>query len=249
MVMAFIRIIWNVLFVLAGWLAFSLFKVKLSFAGAYFYRCDAFQSLIKWKVGSESFVVVNATEEPIVLEKLGNIQLLESINGPPCSWTYLYASGYGQTMLHATLSKEYRHFDQSFLGPIVLKASMRIAAYPPLTVHQVGDGNQFGGYWFDLSHVEARNQLENLERLYLVPRTSLDIMLLGGPEKWDKGVDFIETVEILDDKHARVKDGVHVHQVSGTYQSMYRVSCQTLGTFVSSAFSHGLVYYVFCILS
>ncbi|KAF2308465.1 hypothetical protein GH714_009821 [Hevea brasiliensis] len=199
--------------------------------GAFFYSCNAFHSFIKWITGSESFVVVNATKEPPVLAKLGNVELHDSVYGPPCSWTSVYALDSGQTMLHAVLSKEYDHYDHSFHEPIILKASSRIAAYPPLIVRQVGDGNQFGGYWFDLAHVEASNQLENLERLYLVPGTSLDVILLGGPESWDKGVDFIETVEILDDKHTDSKDGVHVHPVFGRYQSMYRVSCQNLGIF------------------
>ncbi|KAG8634965.1 hypothetical protein MANES_17G112100v8 [Manihot esculenta] len=199
--------------------------------GAFFNRCNAFHSFIKWIVGSESFTVVNATKEPPVLEKRGDVQLYVSVFGPPCSWTSVYASDSGQTMLHATLSKEYDQYDHPFHEPVILKASSRIAAYPPLVVRQVGDGNQFGGYWFDLAHVEASNQLENLERLYLVPGTSLDVILLGGPESWDKGVDLIETVEILDDKRAYSKDGVHVHPLSGKYQSMYRVSCQTIGIF------------------
>ncbi|XP_015576193.2 nuclear pore complex protein GP210 isoform X1 [Ricinus communis] len=198
--------------------------------GASFYSCDAFHSFIRWNAGSESFVVVNATEDPSVLEKLGNAELHSY--GAPCSWTYIYASASGHTMLHATLSKESYIYDHSFHGSTVLKASTHIAAYPPLTVHQVGDGNQFGGYWFDVAHVGASNHLGNLEvLLYLVPGTSLDIILLGGPERWDKGVDFIETVEVLDEKHTYVKDGLHVHPVSGKDQSMYRVSCQTLGAF------------------
>ncbi|CAK7328122.1 unnamed protein product [Dovyalis caffra] len=171
------------------------------------------------------------TEEEFIVEKLGSFHLNESFYGPPCSWAYVYASSPGKTMLQATLSKEYHHLDQSIHGLISLKASSHIAAYPPLTVHQVVDGSQFGGYWFDLGHVEASNQLANLDSLYLVPGTSLDIMLLGGPAPWDKGVDYLEAVEILGDKHASSKDGIRVHQISGTYQSMYRVSCQSLGTF------------------
>ncbi|KDP46416.1 hypothetical protein JCGZ_10256 [Jatropha curcas] len=199
--------------------------------GAFFYRCDAFHSFMKWKAGSESFVVVNATEVPPVLENPGNDELPVLVYGPSCSWTYIYASAPGQTMLHVVLSKEYDHYDHSFHGTVILKASYRIAAYPLLVVRQVGDGNQFGGYWFDLAHVEASNQLENLEMIYLVPGTSLDIVLLGGPERWDKGVDFIENVEVLADKHAYTENGVLVRPVSEGYQSVYRVLCQTLGVF------------------
>ncbi|MCH85883.1 nuclear pore membrane glycoprotein 210-like, partial [Trifolium medium] len=42
--------------------------------GAFFYRCDAFNSLIKWKAGSESFVVVNASQESSYLETVPNSQ-------------------------------------------------------------------------------------------------------------------------------------------------------------------------------
>ncbi|KAF9666359.1 hypothetical protein SADUNF_Sadunf16G0221300 [Salix dunnii] len=180
--------------------------------------------------GSESFVIVNATEGALIAEKLGSFHLYESVYGPPCSWTYIYASGPGQTTLQATLLKEY-HLDNSFHGSIILKASSRIAAYPPLTVHQVVDGSQFGGYWLDLGRAESSNHLELLESLYLVPGTSLDIMLLGGPAPWDKDFDYLETVEISGDKHASSKDGIHVHKISGSYQIMYRVSCQLVGIF------------------
>lgn len=134
-------------------------------------------------------------------------------------------------MLHATFSKEYHHFDNSFSGPIVFKATSRIAAYRPLTLHQAGDGNQFGGYWVNTAGAEADNQLEDQDKLYLVPGTQLDVMLHGGPERWDKGVDFMETVEIFYEEHAH-DNGVQMHQISSSYGSLYRVSCRTLGTYV-----------------
>ncbi|KAI8533615.1 hypothetical protein RHMOL_Rhmol10G0023300 [Rhododendron molle] len=191
--------------------------------GAYFHRCDAFSSSIKWKAGSESFAIVNVTGEPFVFDMLA---------GPPCSWTYVYASSSGRTLLQATLSKDYQLFDHSYSGPIILKASSRIAAYRPLTLHQASDGNQFGGYWFDLAQAETNKELEILDELYLVPDTSLDVMLRGGPERWGHGVDFFEPVETLDDEDTLRKDGViNVDQISSSYVNSYRVSCQKLGTF------------------
>ncbi|KAE8694382.1 GP210 protein [Hibiscus syriacus] len=197
---------------------------------AYFSRCDAFHSFIKWKVGSESFIVTNGTGEASVLGKKDNLELHVPVDGPPCSWTYIYASASGQAMLHATFSKEYHHFDPSFSGPIVLRAASRIASYRPLTLHQVGDGNQFGGYWVNTTGAEASNQLEDQDKVYLVPGTQLDVMLYGGPERWDEGVGFVEKVEIFDEKRAHV-DGVLVHQTSSSHGSLYRLLCQTLGTF------------------
>ncbi|KAG5527197.1 hypothetical protein RHGRI_028185 [Rhododendron griersonianum] len=188
--------------------------------GAYFHRCDAFSSSIKWKAGSESFAIVNVTGEPFVFDMLA---------GPPCSWTYVYASSSGRTLLQATLSKDYQLFDHSYSGPIILKASSRIAAYRPLILHQASDGNQFGGYWFDLAQAETNKQLENLDELYLAPDTSLDVMLRGGPGRWGHGV---ETVETLDDEDTLRKDGViNVNQISSSYVNSYRISCQKLGTF------------------
>ncbi|KAA8548147.1 hypothetical protein F0562_004591 [Nyssa sinensis] len=190
--------------------------------GAYFHRCDAFSSSIRWKAGSESFTIVNATVESFILDELC---------GPPCSWTYVFASSAGRTILHATLSKDSQQLDHSSSGPIALKASLSIAAYSPLIVHQAGDGNQFGGYWFDLAQAESQNQLVNLDDLYLVPGTQLDVMLRGGPDRWDQGVDFIESVETLDEEHTPLNDGVLVHQISTSYGTPYRIFCQTLGTF------------------
>ncbi|XP_057962885.1 nuclear pore complex protein GP210 isoform X2 [Malania oleifera] len=194
--------------------------------GAYFYKCDAFNSFIQWKVGSESFVIVNGTGETSYFDKVETIESSMPVFGPACAWTYLYASNAGQAMLHATVSKEYQQY-----GPFLLKACSCIAAYFPLRVHQAGHGNQFGGYWYDLDQEEAHVNLENLVNLYLVPGSQMDVLLLGGPEQWDQGVEHIKTVEILDEKHAYIKDTDIVHEVSMSHRSLYRVFCRTVGTF------------------
>ncbi|KAI5403227.1 hypothetical protein KIW84_050704 [Lathyrus oleraceus] len=85
--------------------------------GAFFYKCDAFNSWIKWKAGSESFVIVNASQELSYLE---------------------------------TSAK-----------------------------YQAGDGNHFGGYWFDLAQAENNKKWHNLEELYLAPGTNLDLLLVA----------------------------------------------------------------------
>lgn len=204
--------------------------VEVSCAGAFFYRCDAFNSLIKWKTGSESFVIVNATQELSYLETAPYSQLHPSADGFPCSWTHIYASNPSQAVIHAILSKEHNQYG---LGPVVLKASLRIAAYQPLVVYQAGDGNHFGGYWFDSAQADDNKLSHSLEELYLVPGTYLDLLLFGGPERWDKGVNFTETVEVLDEENALAEDGLLVHRVSDDYRTSYGILCQTLGTFVS----------------
>ncbi|KAL2529004.1 Nuclear pore complex protein [Forsythia ovata] len=196
--------------------------------GSYFYTCDAFRSSIRWKTESEYFTIVNATVEPFVYNKQ---DALSSSYGPPCARTLIYASNSGRTLLHATLTQEYQQFDHASSGSIVLKASSRIAAYLPLIVHQANDGNQFGGYSYDLSQAEAQNQLENLDYLYLTPGTHLDVMLQGGPERWHQGVEFIEVMEALDEHNSYVTDRVLMHLLLTSNSSAYRIQCQSLGSF------------------
>nr|KJB33844.1 hypothetical protein B456_006G033800 [Gossypium raimondii] len=198
----------------------------------------------EWKAGSESFIVTNATGEAPVLEKEDNLELHVPVDGPPCSWTYIYASASGQAMLHATFSKEYHHIDPSLSGPIVLRATSRIASYMPLTLHQAGDGNRFGGYWVNTARIEATNQLEDRDKVYLVPGTQVDVILHGGPERWDKGVEFVQKVEIFDEEHAH-DNGVDVHLISSSHGSLYRLLCQTLGTYVSFCAVSWMAFYEF----
>ncbi|KAK4417808.1 Nuclear pore complex protein [Sesamum alatum] len=198
-------------------------------SGAYFYVCDAFRSSIRWKTESEAFVIVNSTDEFFASDK--QEALHSSSFGPSCAWTHIYASNIGRTVVHATLTRESQQYDHSSSGSIILKASLSIAAYSPLIVHQASDGNQFGGYWFDLAHTESQHQLNNLDNLYLAPGTHLDIMLHGGPERWGKDVEFIETVEVLDEQISYVKDGIFIHQMSTNYGNPYRIGCKSLGTF------------------
>ncbi|XP_004304654.1 PREDICTED: nuclear pore membrane glycoprotein 210-like [Fragaria vesca subsp. vesca] len=197
--------------------------------GAYFYRCDAFSSIVRWKVGSGPFNIVKG--EAADLHMLGSAEFHTSSYGAPCSWAELYASASGRATLHATLPNEYHNSGSSFHGPIVLKASSLIGAYPPLNVRQAGDGNHYGGYFFDLALTETDNPLVKLDKVYLVPGTCLDIMLLGGPEQWKIGVEFVETVEILNKEHGHTDDGASVQRLSETYRSLYRVSCEMLGTY------------------
>ncbi|PRQ54034.1 putative invasin/intimin cell-adhesion [Rosa chinensis] len=204
--------------------------------GAYFYRCDAFSSFIKWKVESGPFIIVKG--EASDSHMLGNAEFHTSTYGSPCSWADLYASASGRATLHAALPNEYHNYESSFHGPTVLKASSLIAAYPPLSVRQAGDGNHYGGYFFDLTLTETDNPLVKLDKMYLVPGTHLDVMLLGGPEQWKNGVEFVETRDILNKEHGHIDDGASVQRLSETYRSLYRVSCEMLGTY-SIVFKRG----------
>ncbi|CAN6929466.1 unnamed protein product [Brassica oleracea] len=191
--------------------------------GASFSRCDAFNSLIKWKTGSDSFVIVNATAEMMMLEELRSTE-----SSPPCSRAYIYTSSPGRTVLQATLAKEFHYFDKSLSESIDLKATLSIGAYLPLTIRQDSDGNHHGGYWFDKTQEETDIGVSNL---YLVPGTYVDVMLLGGPERWDDNVEFTETVTKVNEDEEDHTNGDNIHHNFDHHANMFRVSCQTLGSY------------------
>ncbi|KAL1216051.1 Nuclear pore complex protein [Cardamine amara subsp. amara] len=191
--------------------------------GASFSRCDAFNSLIKWKTGSESFVIVNATSETMMLDELRSMD-----SGHACSQAYIYTSSPGRTVLHATLAKEFHYFDKSLSESIDLKATLSIGSYRPLSVRQESNGNHHGGYWFDKTQEETDI---GVSKLYLVPGTYVDVMLLGGPERWDENVEFTETVKMLYENEEDLTKRVNVHHEFDRHTNNYRISCQKLGSY------------------
>ncbi|KAI3985657.1 hypothetical protein MKX01_033940 [Papaver californicum] len=168
--------------------------------GSYFNRCDSFSSFIRWTVGSQSFEIVNRTGKASAF-KLSNIDGYQSLYSPPCAWTYVYASGVGRAILHATLSKELESFDHPSDGPVALKTSFVISAHHPLVVQQAGNGNQFG---------------------------ELNVMLIGGPEQWDQGVEYVENVKNINGEQLSPKGGILVDQAFNN-GGLYRISCLTMG--------------------
>lgn len=153
--------------------------------------------------------------------------------GNPCSWTSLYASGVGRAVLHASLHLESLSSIQSMDGIITLKTVKSLAAYYPLTAYQAGNGNQHGGYWVDLSKIDANVQdldSNGLDELFLVPGSSMDVLLVGGPDRWDHNTEFIETVNVLGGQDLSV---VRLHELSSGGR-LYRIFCQTTGEFVSN---------------
>ncbi|KAK9117285.1 hypothetical protein Sjap_016232 [Stephania japonica] len=202
--------------------------------GSYFYSCDSFNTYISWNSGSESFKIVNMTSEFLPL-KLSDNGVSKSLDGPPCASAYIYASNEGRALLQATF---LRDLQSSSHQTNVLKASCHLVSYRPLIVQHAGNGNKYGGYWVDLVRQDAGREVENLNELYLAPGTELDVVLVGGPERWGQGVEFIENVDIFDEKHVQIKEGILVDQLSEGKDGSYRLSCLTLGNF-QLVFSRG----------
>lgn len=203
----------------------------ICFAGSHFYSCDSFRSMVKWNSGSESFKIFNTTGEAEILIKQLDVEAFKFIYGPPCAWTYIYANSAGRSLLHATLQTQSHLLNLPVDSSYVLKAASPIAAYNPLVVIRIGDGDHFGGYSVDRLIEGVGHDMKTLEELYLVPRTKSEIMLVGGPEQWDQGVEFVETVDILDEEQLN-DDLVLAGQEPTPKGRLYRVSCLAVGTFV-----------------
>ncbi|XP_072999237.1 nuclear pore complex protein GP210 [Typha latifolia] len=204
--------------------------------GTYFRRCDAFNSFVRWKVLSEnkSFKIVDTSEKVWPSDVFKLSEGFQELFSYPCAWTRLNATNAGRATLAATLSYETQSYFESFEGPTILKAASTISAYYPLMVYQAGKGDQFGGYWVDLSRIHTR--IPNfggprLYELYLVPGSAMDVLLFGGPEQWDQRVEYVETVDVIGESEKPVTDNVIVQQASSGDVQIYQVSCRTRGKF------------------
>ncbi len=204
-------------------------------AGHPFSRCDCLNAFIRWSLLSEneSFVVVG-TADALSTETLKHYAGSWAQYGNPCAWVSLNASAAGQATLVATFSFDSESYSEIFSGPIFLKSTSKISAYYPLVVLQAGSGNRFGGYWVDLSRIHSgiQNMVNNSPKeLYLVPGSTMDVFLSGGPEQWDQLVDFVETVDVIGESKNYVVSSTAVQKLSSR---LYRVSCPSKGNFVST---------------
>lgn len=186
---------------------------------------------------NEAFKVLDTSAKKTFSVILSPLEDSDLLNVQPCAWTHLYASAAGRAMLHVTLSIELqpsRHFKDS---PILLKAVSSLAAYSPLVIRQSKSGNQFGGYSIDLTRMPADTHDADhacLDDLYLAPGSGMDVLLTGGPERWNQNIEHIELVEVATDEEQLTRGGLLVQRVSSTGEGLYSVLCETLGEFVST---------------
>ncbi|XP_020089259.1 nuclear pore complex protein GP210 isoform X4 [Ananas comosus] len=202
--------------------------------GSFYSRCDAFYSFVRWKVLSEneSFKIINMTGKLSTFNAVQSAKGVQTSHAYPCAWTYLNATCAGRATIAATLSFESQSSFEPFDKPIILKASSTISAYYPLLVFQAETGDKIGGYWVDLTRLQTGLQdldSTGLDELYLVPGSSMDILLLGGPERWGQKVEYVETVDVLDEPGGSITSSVVVQSSPSAKESLYRVSCQLRG--------------------
>lgn len=194
--------------------------------GDHFMRCDAFSSLILWRISSE-------TESFKIIEKSVGPLNVDEKHGSPCGWVYLHASAAGRATVAAALTYETRSYSKSSDGPTVLKTATAVSAYYPLVVYQAGSGSRYGGYYVNLSETEMEGWIterKGLDELYLVPGSTMDILLFGGPQRWSPRVEFVDTLHVLEQPDSSATDAVVVIRLS---HQMYRISCERRGDYVS----------------
>ncbi|KAJ3682423.1 hypothetical protein LUZ60_014996 [Juncus effusus] len=183
-------------------------------------RCEAFNSIIRWRLNSE-------TESFKIIEGPNSKEDLTKNYNSPCALIHLHALTAGKAELTATLSYESsRSYSDTSDGPTMLKAVTQISSFYPLVVYQAGNGNKFGGYSVNLSNIKSDRKA--LDELYIVPGSSMDLVLFGGPDKWSEKVEFVDNLEILDLSDGILHDSVTVKELPG---HVFRVSCQTKGHF------------------
>ncbi|KAF3793671.1 Nuclear pore complex protein [Nymphaea thermarum] len=221
------------------------FTIDITFFGSsYYHRCDAFSSSTRWEVfgDAEPFKITNETGNVDCLG-LSDLERAEFSRSPPCACACLYASSAGRAEIHAVIFKDLasnKHLLNTSEQP-VLRAAKILVAYPSLLVYQAGDGNRFGGYRVDvpISFSSAQiTSLKSVNELYLVPGTRIDMVLLGGPERWDNDIEFIESLEIVAEDMNTFNAGVRISNSSINGGTLYDIYCQDLGAY-KLVFSRG----------
>jgi len=76
------------------------------------------------------------------------------------------------------------------------------------------------------------------KELYLVPGSTMDVFLFGGPERWDRVVDFVETVDVIGESKNHITSSTAVQKLSS---GLYRVSCLSKVSYVST--SNGILHF------
>jgi nuclear pore complex protein Nup210 len=194
--------------------------------------CDVFKKVVQWGLFGGDGLFSTVKEET---HRYSSAQekALQLIHPHACSWTLISAARPGRATVRASLN-----VGELLIGltsPDIehpfLEASWPIAAFAPLTLEQASSGNRHGGY----SHKSVDSGLvPQLKELLLVPRSSMTVILRGGPERWRQGVEFVDSHEVLNDQGAASKENVGVSHLKDGGNWVYNIECKNLGNYVSA---------------
>jgi nuclear pore complex protein Nup210 len=220
-------------------------------AGLEYSQCDAFSKFVSWGIfGADG---VFATEKGISSSLFPPIHTmledskahglvpaqeaaLKLIHPHACAWTLLSVAQAGRASVTASLNVGDSLLEQT--APAIehpsLETSWTIAAFAPLTLEQASSGDAHGGYTYKISRNEwgSVNTPQNspLKELLLVPGSSMNVILRGGPERWGQGVEFVDSHEVRPD-HGESMGAVAVTHLQEGRMCIYSINCKTLGNY------------------
>lgn len=209
-------------------------------AGFEYASCDVFKKAVQWGLfGGDG--LFSAVKEEAHRFSSAQEKALQLIHPHACAWALISASRTGRATVRASLN-----VDELFVGltsPEIqhpfLEVSWAIAAFAPLTLEQAGSGDRDGGYSHKL--VDAGlvplhpPESRQLKELLLVLRSSMKVVLRGGPERWRQGVEFVDMHEVLSDQGATTKENLGVSHLQDGGNWVYNIECKHLGTSVRVA--------------
>lgn len=206
-------------------------------AGLEYASCDVFKKSVQWGLfgGDGLFSIVKEEAHRFSSAQKEALQL---IHPHACAWTLISAARTGRATVRASLnigellvgltSPEIEHH--------FLEVSWPIAAFAPLTLEQASSGDGHGGYSHKLVDTGLAPlhspEFGQLKELLLVLRSSMKVILRGGPERWRQGVEFVDTHEVVNDLGAASKENVGVSHLQDGGSWVYNIECKNLGDFV-----------------
>ncbi|KAI5054712.1 hypothetical protein GOP47_0029857 [Adiantum capillus-veneris] len=202
--------------------------------GRYYSKCDSFSSLIGWKVisGESSFIEANDTSDGSSKKNIQDVETFSSV----CDLKQFLAVRPGHATITVSLVVENSCAPLGLLPSNKLSVSWTAAAYGPLTILQAGDGSSYGGYHCGTSYIETSENRHlfhqcQISVLRLVPGSSMNVLLKGGPEPWGHGVEFIERHEVSAISGENGMEPPVVTHLAGSGGRLYDIMCGSFGNF------------------
>lgn len=180
----------------------------------------------------------------------GQEEAMQLIHPHACAWTLISAAQPGRATVRASLNMG--DLLAELITPEIehpyLEASWTIAAFAPLTLEQAGNGDAHGGYTHRVISAGAAGvsvnspESDRLRELLLVLRSSMNVIVRGGPERWRQGVEFVDTHEVKSGSGLASKDAVTVSHMQEGGTRVYNIECKSLGNYVRSLLSQLNLY-------
>ncbi|KAG0553510.1 hypothetical protein KC19_12G017200 [Ceratodon purpureus] len=215
-------------------------------SGLEYASCDTFNKVVKWGLfggdGLFSIVKEEAHRNSSAQEKA-----LQLIHPHACARTLISATRNGRATVRASLNvgEVLVGLTSPEIGQPFLEVSWPIAAFAPLTVKQASGGDRHGGY--SLKSVDAglvplrSSKIGQLGELLLVPRSSMAVILRGGPERWRQGVEYVDSHVVISDQGTVSKENVEVSYLKDGGNWVYSIECKNLGNYTVNFYRGNLV--------